>query len=448
MKVHILEQILGIKTYLTKIEGIGGILRKYISDFVVDEILLNQKRASSLGKYSEEKKNGNYTHFVFKKVNWATIEAIKFIARKLKISHKRFSYAGNKDKRAIAFQVGSVYNVKPSLLIRKFHPNLEVLNAWLADKPIRLGQLWGNFFRIIVRDFQDSSNIEEHLRFIYNELQSLGGVPNFFGHQRFGVQRPITHIVGKYILKGDYEKAVKTLLGDVFELEGSDAKEARIYLVESGWNYRKAISKFPNRLKTEIRLMQYLIKHPDDYLGALKSLPLTIFKIFIHAYQSYIFNESLSYRIAEGYPLNIAIEGDIVLQVDDYGLPISFPYIVTSKNIERVNELIRKRKLVIAHPIIGYKSVLPQNKIGDFYEKMLIHENVDKSNFLFKDLPELSSKGTYRQILAPIYWQSEPKIIATNNNINYIEFNFSLQKSSYATIVMREFMKTHPRNYV
>ncbi|MGQ4834603.1 MAG: tRNA pseudouridine(13) synthase TruD [Candidatus Asgardarchaeia archaeon] len=442
-KCHPVEKIIGINVYVTDTVGIGGALRRFFSDFLVDEITLSKRRASSFINFNSSLQSGKYTHFLIRKVNWATVEAMKLIARKLHIGFKRLSFAGNKDKRAYVYQLGSAFNVPRELMIRKYAVGLDILNAWYSSAPIRLGELWGNYFKIVVRDTSiDQKDLLDNIKATYDILKKIGGAPNFFGHQRFGVHRPITHIIGKYIIKQEYENATKLLLGEIFELEGEDAKRARILLKESGWNYKKALREFPPRLKTEVRILHYLIKHENDYKGALRSLPS--FDLFIHAFQAYVFNESLSYRIKKGYPLNKAIEGDLVIQLDNLGLPISYPYIAKKANLDKINNMILKGKLAVALPLVGSRTILPENSVGDFINYILDVEKIEKD--MFQKINSLSkyTKGAYRPILTEIYWEREPYITKEGTPV----FEFSLKKSSYATVVMREFMKTNPRNYV
>ena len=59
------------------------------------------------------------------------------------------------------------------------------------------------------------------------ELDQVGGIPNFFGHQRFGTTRPITHLVGKAILKGDFEEAAMLFLAKPSLYEHPSSRQAR-----------------------------------------------------------------------------------------------------------------------------------------------------------------------------------------------------------------------------
>ena len=58
-------------------------------------------------------------------------------------------------------------------------------------------------------------------------IMKNGGFPNFYGIQRFGIIRPITHIVGKYIVKDDFEKAVMTYIANPIKGEDEETYKLR-----------------------------------------------------------------------------------------------------------------------------------------------------------------------------------------------------------------------------
>ena len=89
-----LDHMLGLQYFTTDTLGIGGRLRCYCEDFLVEE----------LPKELPACKEGDYVHFTLEKRNWETIAAVKSIAKSLGVSSNRFGYAGNKDKRAVTRQ--------------------------------------------------------------------------------------------------------------------------------------------------------------------------------------------------------------------------------------------------------------------------------------------------------------------------------------------------------
>src|SRR4030043_964327 len=98
-----LELLLGMKYYASDAAGIGGKLRAFPSDFIVDEISLPEKGGSG----------GPFLICTLTKTNWERAHAIKEIAKRLGISHRRIGWAGTKDRNAVTRQLISLYHVTP-----------------------------------------------------------------------------------------------------------------------------------------------------------------------------------------------------------------------------------------------------------------------------------------------------------------------------------------------
>ena len=158
-----------------------------------------------------------------------------------------------------------------------------------AIKPIRLGNLVGNKFIIKISDIKGKIEDIENL---VDELKE--GFPNYFGIQRFGAVRPITHLVGEKIVRGDYEGAVWDYLseGD----SNISGFEARKHLKETK-DFKLALKEYPHNLLFERQMIGHLTRKKDDYIGALKQLPESLSKMFVHAYQSAMFNRIIDLRI-------------------------------------------------------------------------------------------------------------------------------------------------------
>ena len=106
----------------------------------------------------------------------------------------------------------------------------------------------GNRFHITIRGIeQQASFIEETTRNVIEQIEQIGGVPNFFGHQRFGTIRPNTHLVGKYLTNKDPEKAAIAFLAEPTIHEHPQAQEARQQLQDT-MNFKEALELFPKFL--------------------------------------------------------------------------------------------------------------------------------------------------------------------------------------------------------
>jgi tRNA pseudouridine13 synthase len=444
MQVPDLEAKLGIEVYATRTQGIGGCLRVIPEDFMVEEILIdgslagvqNVPELAIVGK-------GRFFICLLVKKNWDMFLAVRWLARRLKISEKRVNYAGIKDARALTAQHISIRN-SPSLGLQgASRSDLKVYPLRFSNRPITARALLGNRFRIIVRNVDSAAEQVKHVvESIRRELSSLGGAPNFYGHQRFGTVRPVSHIIGRYLLKGDFEKAVLTFLAEPSPYEPQDVSVARKNLLETG-DFKAASTAFPKYLVFERLMLSRLVNEPRNFIDAFRRLPMRLRKLLVQAYQGYLFNRILSRRIKLGLALNRVEIGDFALRLDVNRLP-SFSVKVTNQNLEEINEQVALEKMCLGIPIIGYNNVLSDGKQEEIERQILTEEQVSPRDFYIKFMPEISASSELRVALVPIkgfipVTVSEDELNASRYKVG---FGFELLRGAYATIVMREFMKS------
>ncbi|MDD1752044.1 MAG: tRNA pseudouridine(13) synthase TruD [Methanotrichaceae archaeon] len=417
------DRALGMDFYITNGRGCGGVLRESTDDFRVIEVY-NDLRYEG----------GRYLVLEVEKKNWDTHHLIREMSRQLRISQKRFSWAGTKDKRAIARQRISIMNLDEVELRNINLPDLKMKVLGRTNRAVGLGDLLGNRFWIRIREIDfNGKDAGECISRITKEILLFEGVPNYFGVQRFGDTRPITHKVGESLVRGKIEEAVFIYLAQPFpgELEGT--REARRALWDSRDIY-EALKNYPEYLYYELALLNYLVKHPGDYAGSFKVLNSNLRRLFIHAYQSFLFNCILSHRIAAGLPMNQAIEGDVVC-FSRQGLPnIGKLQTVTADNLEAVNRLARRSRAYVTLPLIGYESRLTSGVQGEIERKILGDEEVSLENFKLSATMELSSPGSRRAAFLRVL----PQVRLEGRTA---ELEFFLPPGSYATTILREYMK-------
>jgi len=420
-----LEQKVGIELYLTKTPGMGGKIRQQIEDFYVEEITNREEGAE-----------GKYLILELTKRDWDMHHLIRELSRALGVSQKRFGFAGTKDKRALTKQKMSIWDVDEDALKRINLPGVELKVIGRSNKKVVLGDLWGNAFRIVISDIELPLDIvKERVKSITDEIAQIGGVPNFFGVQRFGVQRPVTHLVGEAIVRGDFERATLTYLAETSPNEPEEVQSARSALAKD-LDFQEALKEFPLFLRYERAMLNVLVQNPEDCLGALRALPQKLQQMFVHAYQSYLFNKILSERLRRGLPLNSALPGDIVCFPNKAGLPdVLRTQRVTEDNVEGINNLIARKRAFITAPLFGYESQFADGVPGEI-ERSVISVKIEKDNFRIPEAPELASKGRRREILCYLCPSYEVK--------QEVVLQFSLPKGSYATTALREYMKTDP----
>jgi len=434
MDIPPVEKQTGIDLYCTSVEGLGGQLRQEVDDFVVKEI-----------SNRDEGNSGKHLIIELTKSNWDMHHLVRDMSRKLGISQKRISFAGTKDKRARTTQKISIYDIGEKEMENFHMKDVEIKVVGRSDRSVELGDLYGNEFVITIRNIdQKPEELNSHLATIGEEIKSFGGVPNFFGIQRFGAIRPVTHLVGEHILRGDFEKAALTYIAKSFPDEPDEVREVRDMIWENR-DFVEGLKLYPLRLRYERAMMHYLVENPGDYRGCFGVLSRNISRLFVHAYQSYVFNRIVCRRIEKGLPLNEAVPGDIVCFKNKEGLPdVTRTQQVTEENVDGMNNLIRRKRAFVTAPLIGYKTEMASDEPGIIESNIFSETGLSVNDFKVADMPDMASKGLRREILL----HCEPSFQVAEDELNpgksKATLDFTLPKGSYATTVLREYMKVEP----
>jgi tRNA pseudouridine13 synthase len=288
--------------------------------------------------------DGEYTYFTLRKRNYTTLRALQQISAAMNTPLSWFGCAGNKDKVAITEQVCSAATLSPDSFRSLVLTDLVLTPLGKGSKPVSLGDLTGNAFEIVARDIDALP--QKKTQFV-----------NLFGEQRFSTNNAA---VGKAIVLRDFGKAIALILETK-----SDAAQ-QIHAV--------------------------LASQPKNYLGALKVLPLKLLRLYIHAFQSLLWNEQ-----AKAYAA------------------------AHQENTEL--------------PIVGFGTA-PGKELSDILKR----EGVTTRDFVIKEFPELSSEGTERKVFA----ETKDFAMGTleNDELNpgkkKVKLTFTLPPGSYATEFVRQ----------
>jgi len=416
------DRALGMDYYITDSLGCGGVLRSSPEDFLVEEVYEDLRY-----------EGGRYLVLEAEKRDWDTHHLIREMARQLGISQKRFGWAGTKDKRAVTRQRISIMNLEEAELNKITLPDLKMRVLGKTNRGVGLGDLLGNRFRIKIRGLT-CPDPKSRMAGITGEIEAKRGLANYFGVQRFGDSRPVTHKVGEALVRGKIEEAVFIYLAMPFPGELEKTKAARAQLWESR-DVFAALKCFPDYLHYELAMLNYLVQHPRDVSHAFHVLSANLRRLFVHAYQSYLFNKILSGRLAAGLPLDMAVEGDVVCFSHGGSPDTDKLQVVTSENLDAVNRLAGRGRTFVTLPLIGFETILAEGAEGEIERAVLEEEGVSTNDFRVAASLDLGSRGARRAALLPV----SPEIKVKGG---CAELEFFLPKGSYATVVLREYMKS------
>ena len=412
-----LERELGIHYYASDDEGIGGRLRVTAEDFVVNEIPLEKKQTS-----------GPFLICRLTKKNWELQHAVKEIAKRLGISHRRIGWAGTKDRNAITTQWISLYNVSPEQVAAVYLKDITLEPLAQSNEGLSLGDLLGNRFDIVIRH-PDLEDLEGRVRSVSETVAA--GVPNYFGLQRFGAIRPVTHRVGEWILKGDYEQAVMTYVGMEFPGEPEGIKAIRSAF-RTTLDPAPALHALPVQMNYERAMLHHLAERPGDYAGALQVLPPKLLSMFVSAFQSYLFNLALSRRIGDGYALDDPQPGDRLLfsngRTDT----------VTAANCSAVKIHLKRGRCTIALFMPGKTKFDAKTPGEQATEALLLEYSISPEDF---GRASVFVRTKYEGAWRPVALRAEIQSALEEASLR---LKFSLPPGHYATTVCREFMKADP----
>ena len=385
-----IDSQIGISVYTTQFSGIGGKIRISPEDFEVSELI--SKRATN--SITDE---SGYAVYKLKKKKIDTNHALSGVFRKTGV---RLKSLGLKDASAVTEQyVGSPHKGKP---IEDFSTEKYSLRKiGFTKKPLSKKDRIGNNFKIQISDCSDGlSSFNEH-----------NHVLNFYGYQRFGSKRPVTHLIGKAILHRDFDMAVDLILSFTSSYDSDENSEIREKLSDKT-NYEKYYDQVPSQMDIEKIVLKEMIDH-DDSIRAIRAIPLSLRRFYIQAYQSFIFNQSISSAFLDGENLFEAKSGDVCYD---------------SKSI--IGKFKDGVEQYLSLPFVGY-SYYKKTRFDHQISKILIQEEITPKDFFIKEMQEVSSEGGFRQ--SSIHCSD---YLSNENNVE-----FSLSRGSFATILLREIMK-------
>lgn len=415
--------------------------------FIVAYHAAGKKALAAPRKHFWPKNRGNFCHFVLYKENKDTMDAINVLSKFLRLRPNIFSYMGTKDKRAITVQEIAVLKITAERLahLNKCLMNLKLGNFCYKNHPLKLGELQGNHFTVVIRNI---SGTDEQVHQAMTSLRQTGFI-NYYGMQRFGTTAVPTQQVGRAILKNDWNEVVDLIL----KPRPGAEKE---FLVRCREEWAKtqdpeaALKKLPNKRCVEGQLLRGLSMYgKKDIVNAFGLIPRNNRLMYIHSYQSVVWNTMVSRRI-EAFGLK-AVEGDLVLRG-------TTAYVLSAEEAEShtIHDIVM--------PLPGFDVIYPSHHVGKGYRELLSADGLDIDNMRHK-VKDYSLAGAYRRIIirpSDVSWEviqyDDPRISLVHSDFEKLEnkpapvFNkegkyralrmeFSLPPSTYATMAIREVLK-------
>jgi tRNA pseudouridine13 synthase len=383
-----IDSDIGVSVYTTKYSGCGGKIRIQNEDFVVSE---------KLDKKITLSEDDGFAVYRLTKSAIDTNHALQVIFKKFGV---RLKALGLKDASAVTEQfVCSM--AKNKVLPNYSNEKVSLEKIGFAKKPLSAKDMVGNHFTIKItgakKDITDFSEQDKIL--------------NFYGYQRFGSKRPVTHLVGKALIQKRFDDAVNLVLSYTSEYDSQENTKIRKMMADQS-RFTEALHLIPRQMDLERILLKEMVAHHDAQKAFCK-LPLSMRRFFVDAYQSYLFNLTLSESYEYGEELFAAQQGDVCY---DKGAKLGKYENDPAQNI--------------AVPLVGY-SYFKKTRFDYHISKILSEQQISPKDFYIKPMQEVSNEGGFRTARLMC-----GDFVAKNDTAS-----FTLRRGSFATIVMREIIK-------
>jgi tRNA pseudouridine13 synthase len=331
-------------------------LKTIPEDFVVAEVARHEVRPQ-----------GQYALVEMTKRNMSTERALAEVADFMGVPRRFVGYAGTKDSRALTKQFITVKTVDVERIKKLRRDNIVLRHIGFVDEPIGLGMLEANRFEIVIRKMRSEA------------LHELTSIPNYFDEQRFSTANAE---IGKLIIAGEYLKAAQRIIGTAHDVAP--------------------------------QMQEHLERRPNDAVSALRIVPKHTLLMYVHAYQSLLWNEVLARYVSSLDAMAIAIDGPVRITAPSKELgPVDIP--IFGFGTEE-------------HPVFG-----------KWYAEILEREGIEPRDFVVRALPFLSVEGSTRPGFFRVgdFHAGPREPDEMNPGFEKQRLTFTLPKSCYATMAIK-----------
>ncbi len=365
---HPLDRVCGLKYCLTN-KYLDYQFKPSPENFIVEEEVDRNSLQLRSGR-------ARYLVLLVDKKGVDTLYVARELAEKLNISVGSIKFLGFKDRDSHSIQfffIGDIAGIDLRMgEVVAESSRYRVKAIGCTDSKPTQELLIGNKFKVLI---DDAGSLNE-VRQLLSELVSRG-LPAYYGYQRFGTIRYNTHLLGKYLVKGDLSSFVNELAFSIYPRESLEGISSRV---------RREFS-LKSRLVYEAKLMRLIKKR--DLSKVTKLLERRVKRLFIEAYLAFLYNNALNkYISVHGW-------------VDDGEICVTGASCTSG---------------------------------AEYYEDIAAAESLNIHE-LAKNLGSLGVRGWLRKVRMKLL---EPKAYVENGKL-VVEFR--LTKGMYASVVLRELFK-------
>jgi tRNA pseudouridine13 synthase len=360
---------------------------------------------------------GSYSLYRLDKRGLTTLDAMEIIRRRWKMERRRVSFGGLKDRHARTVQYFTILHGPQQRLT---HSGLNVEFLGRVEEPFTSKNIRGNRFHITLRDLTapEIASAEQTLEEIRRD-----GVPNYFDDQRFGSVGEDGQLVGRLLVQGRFEDALRLALAGPYEHDRQARKKEKAVLRANWGNWDTCRKRLPPGQAR--RVVEYLGAHSEDFRGAFGRLSPELRGLYLGAYQSHLWNRLLARWLQKHCRPNQLV-----------AVPLKLGKMPMHRNLE---EGQRAELAALSLPLPSAREKLDAaDKRFALMESVLAEEGLTAAQLKIKGSRVIFfSKGQRAALCRPAGLEYEAQGDEKHLGKQKLVLAFELSRGAYATLILK-----------
>jgi len=350
----------------------------------------------------------------------STLQALDRLGKEFGVRRRALSVCGLKDKQGRTEQLVGVEGGALGMTDVVQTGDMRLTLVGRAARPLTSQNVTANRFEVTVRDLtaEEAARAPESAK----EIERVG-IVNYFDSQRFGFLKHGQGFIGKQLIRGDFEGALKSFLATPSELDRSDDAKVKQFWRDNWGQWRMFAPQKAGAIYAP--MLRRLRQDPQDFKGAFLHIERRTRMMTLFELQSYLWNEGV-----RRYLLSILPPAELI------GLRYQAGALVFPRAIppEMREELKHK-----TFPLLSSESTFNDPRVEAAAVSALQAQGIALSQMKVPETPQLFFKHEERPLFVyPGKMRvSEPRPDEMNRGALKLTLSFTLPPGAYATLVVR-----------
>jgi tRNA pseudouridine13 synthase len=367
---------------------------------------------------------GTFAFYRLEKRGWTTPDAISAVRRRWKLDANRVSYGGLKDRHAQTVQYFTVFHGPRRGLKQQ---GITVSYAGQLSQAYTSRGIRANRFVVTLRALDETECAKAVAAF--EEIKEQG-VPNYFDDQRFGSVGESGEFVGRLLVLGQFEDALRLALAEPYAHDRVPQKREKAILHAHWGDWTACQERLPRGHPR--RIVDYLASRPEDFQGAIERLRPDVRGLFLSVYQSHLWNRMMAGWLQEHCPPDQLL----FVRLRQGPVPVH----------QALNPAALQDLAALRLPLPSARMTMePGDARASLVEDVLRQEGLEPTQLKVGGLRKMFfSKGERAALFIPSNLEHQASPDEKHPGRQKLVLTFTLPPGSYATLLLKRAFASYP----